>query len=127
MPETAAALGLPPTAPWEAQFHPDRQLIAFVYRGEPADRTISLEANALAALLIAYCVRARIALPKHASKTIRVETAAVVLGLMIRIDEVPLQVAAPKAASQAPTLAPGEFAKRRLAAQARAVSWTKTA
>lgn len=84
-PTAAAALGLPAVAPNAARFVPPKHHVVLLYRvgaGE-ADFTVSVES--LGALLIGFCCKAGISLPRSAKKTIRIEEDSIVLAFTVDI------------------------------------------
>ena len=77
--KSAQPVGLPGLPPDSFRFCPEQGLVRLIYGAGPAARSIELPGAALGALLISYCVRARMPMPRYADKTIRVERNAVVL------------------------------------------------
>lgn len=77
-PRAVAAFGLPPGLPQAVVFEPTRDSVRFVWSGGPR-RSAELKAAELGALLVGFCLRLRVPLPRRATKTIRVEPGAVVL------------------------------------------------
>jgi hypothetical protein len=72
----AQAIGLPPGAPSSVTFDVQERGVAFLYPGEEAPVVIG--SNALAALLISYCMSAGIRIPRQLDREIRVDREAVV-------------------------------------------------
>ncbi len=68
----AAAHGLPPAAPEGIELLPQDNRVDLVYGQGSAARSFSLQVEALGMLLIAYCIRARIPMPRVAHKEVRV-------------------------------------------------------
>ena len=52
-----------------------------MYGGGKSARAVSIGAEALGALLVSYCIRARIPMPRAADKRTRIESNSVVLAL----------------------------------------------
>ena len=79
-PKAAAAFGLAGGQPKAVLFDTKAKAVRFVFSGS-GDHThsVSLDATRLAALLVGFCMRMRIPLPRKAEKTIRVEPGVVVL------------------------------------------------
>jgi hypothetical protein len=75
--ERAQVIGLPPLKPSGVDFSPHNREIIFLYgEGHPA---VMLTAEHLGALLVSYCVKAHIPLPRLPDKVIRVEPSTMVL------------------------------------------------
>jgi hypothetical protein len=74
--ERARAIGLPPLKPTGVGFDPNGNLITFSYGRNPA---VQVSADRLGALLVSYCIRARIPLPRLPDKEVRVTADAVVI------------------------------------------------
>jgi hypothetical protein len=68
----ASSHGLPPSSPDEIKLHPEESRIDLVYGQGAAARSIPLKVEGLATLLIAYCIRALIPLPRIARKEVRI-------------------------------------------------------
>jgi hypothetical protein len=66
----------PALRPSGVQFHRQQGEIEVLYGTTPATR---LTAERIGALLISYCVRTRIPIPRQADKGVRIEEGAVVL------------------------------------------------
>ena len=75
----ADALGLPSLRPTQLVFMPEKSCAKLVYGSGLGARFIELPAEALGSLLVSHCVRARIPMPRHAGKSIRVERNCVIL------------------------------------------------
>jgi hypothetical protein len=74
-----AAIGLPFGQPKSVHFDPAASKIVLLYSSTGV--SVPVETGPLGALLIAYCMRAGIKVPRHGSRTIRVEQHAAVLVL----------------------------------------------
>ncbi|HLB97301.1 MAG TPA: hypothetical protein VJK90_06535 [Acetobacteraceae bacterium] len=68
----ASSHGLPPSSPDEVKLHPEENRIDLVYGRAAGKRSIPLKVEGLATLLIAYCIRALIPLPRIARKEVRI-------------------------------------------------------
>ena len=97
-PKMAELLGQPGLTPHSVQFHPDREAIAFTYdRG----RVVEMPVNTLGALIVSYCVRAKIPLSKTAAKSIQVTPNSVVMSFTTTIDKSPEAGSSPVQAAAA--------------------------
>jgi hypothetical protein len=74
--DAAEASVHPSLRPSGVRFHPQQGEIEVLYGTNPASR---LTAERLGAMLISYCVRTRIPIPRQADKGMRIEAAAVIL------------------------------------------------
>ena len=88
-PTVALGLGLPSSPPDAIGFLPAQNAMEVAYGSGAEQHSIPIAAGALAALLVAYCMRVRITLPKSASKSVRVVADAVVLQLRLEFDSLP--------------------------------------
>ncbi len=101
-PRAAQAFGLPPLVPTGVRCKPADGCIEVVYGTLTATRVFALRAEALGALLISYCNRAGMPMPRHADKGIRVERKHVVLVLTLRLNDPPQPEAPEGPISRAP-------------------------
>jgi len=85
----ASSHGLPPSSPDEIKLHPAESRIDLVYGRGPAPRLIPLKVEGLATLLIAYCIRALIPLPRVARKEVRIGTRYVSLVFHVEHSQAP--------------------------------------
>ena len=90
----AQGFGLPGLPPSGVRFHPRDGRIDLVYGSSQSARAISIGAEALGALLVSYCIRARIPMPRAADKGIRVERASVILAFRSTYNDPPAPEAA---------------------------------
>jgi hypothetical protein len=88
---TAPSHGLPSAAPVEVTLRPVENRVDVVYGRAEAARPIPLQVDALGALLIAYCIRARIPLRRVARKEVRVGPLYVTLMFYVEHPQVPAQ------------------------------------
>jgi hypothetical protein len=88
-PRAALAFGLPPLVPTGVRCNPANGCIEVVYGTLTSTRVFALRAEALAALLISYCNRAGMPMPRQSDKGIRVEREHVVLVFTLRLDDPP--------------------------------------
>jgi hypothetical protein len=68
----ASSHGLPPSSPDEVKLLPEESRIDLVYGRALGARVVPLKVEGLAVLLIAYCIRALIPLPRVARKEVRI-------------------------------------------------------
>lgn len=68
------------------EFDPAGSRIVLGYDGAGTD---IITAERLGALLVSYCVRARVPLPRLAEKSVRIEANSVVVGFTTYFSEVP--------------------------------------
>jgi hypothetical protein len=74
--QMAGSIGLPSVAPKEIHFDPDEGQVTLIYG---AGHAAPVESGPLSALLIAYCLRAKIKVPRQVARSMRIEQRAVVL------------------------------------------------
>jgi hypothetical protein len=82
-PRAAAAFGLARGQPQAVIFESTRQAVRFVFPGGGHAHSVELDTPRLGALLVGFCLRMRMPLPRKAEKSIRVEPGAVVLAFRI--------------------------------------------
>jgi hypothetical protein len=82
----ANSVGLPSARPVRVEFDPAGSRIVLGYDGAGTD---IITAERLGALLVSYCVRARVPLPRLAEKSVRIEANSVVVGFTTYFSEVP--------------------------------------
>jgi len=75
----AQGFGLPALRPTGVHLRPREGQIDVVYGTGPTQRAVPLAAEPLGALLVSYCLRARIPMPRRAEKGIRIGAKAVIL------------------------------------------------
>ena len=75
--DRVSGIGLPPTEPTGVLFDPETSRVAFCYAEGSARVTVA--ANRLGALLVSYCIRTRIPVPRYPEKNVRVEPDAIVI------------------------------------------------
>jgi hypothetical protein len=85
----AQGFGLPAMRPTGIRCYPRDGQVDVLYGSPEAPQAIRLEAEALGALLVSYCIRARIPMPRHADKGVRIEANAVVLAFRTAYTEAP--------------------------------------
>jgi hypothetical protein len=71
------------------RFHPHEGQIDVLYGADHAQQGVRLAAEPLGALLVSYCIRARIPMPRRADKGIRINAKSVILAFRSRYDEAP--------------------------------------
>ncbi len=90
LPREAEKLGLPAMPPSQIIFDPKEGAVEAVYgKGETA-RTVLIPPETLSAMLVSYCIRTKIPLPRVANKIIRVQADSVVLSFKTWFDEAPV-------------------------------------
>lgn len=82
-PRAAGAFGLARGQPQAVIFEPAAQAVRFVFPGGGHAHSVSVDAARLGALLVNFCLRLRLPLPRRAEKSIRVEPGMVVLSFRI--------------------------------------------
>lgn len=106
-PRATAALGLPPGAPQAVVFDPGTESVRFVWSTAGQRRSESLEGSKLGALLVSFCLRIRVPLPRRASKSIRVEPDMVVLEFLMPVKPDLLSLMPEGRIPEAPAANPG--------------------
>lgn len=94
----AGFLGLRNAPLDDVGFHPDEQGIDFFYGKDRYREAIRLNAKAIGALLITYCILAKIPTPKSADKSIRVEPKSVILTFRLHFPKAPRLASVPSSA-----------------------------
>jgi len=90
LPREAERLGLPAMPPGAIRFDPAKGSVAAIYGKAEQARCVPIPAESLSAMLISYCMRTRIPLPRVADKIIRVAADRVVLSFKTWFDEAPV-------------------------------------
>jgi hypothetical protein len=88
-PKAAQSFGLPGLRPTGVRFYPEEARIDVLYGPNDAPRAVSFPAVALGALLISYCIRARIPIPRNTLKGIRIDGRSVTLAFRTGYNEMP--------------------------------------
>jgi hypothetical protein len=88
-PRAAEGFGLLGMPPRDVRFHPRDGMIDVLYGTPKAEDLVRITAESLGALLVSYCVRSRIPMPRIADKHVRVESTCVVLAFRTRFTEPP--------------------------------------
>ncbi len=101
-PYAAQAFGLPPLTPEAVRCRPELGHVEVVYGTLTKLRVFALRAEPLGAILVSYCNRAGMPMPRLADKAIRVERNHVVLVLTLRLEAVPPPEAPEGAIARAP-------------------------
>ncbi|HSU04643.1 MAG TPA: hypothetical protein VLI93_03650 [Acetobacteraceae bacterium] len=81
-PRVAEALGLRPGQVGWVDFQPDERAVVFRSNADPEKR-VTVAAEALAALLVAYCARISVPLPRKGQKQLEVGSAGVTLRIVV--------------------------------------------
>jgi len=82
-PSAAAALGLPPLKPQCVRLLADAGKVEVVFQTPGGARSVAIALLPLAALLLAFCFRAKIPLPRKARKAARIERNVLVLDFSV--------------------------------------------
>jgi hypothetical protein len=80
----AQAIGLPALRPTGIVFDPEGHRIRIVYEPQ-AHPEVALAAEHVGAMLVSYCIRARIPIARLADKDVRIEAGSVVLAFSTRL------------------------------------------
>jgi len=88
-PQAAQAFGLPPLTPDGVRCKPAEGLVEVTYGRLTTTRVFMLHAEALGAILIAYCNRAGMPMPRNADKAVRIESGHVVVVFTLRMAHAP--------------------------------------
>lgn len=88
-PRAAEGFGLPPIPPAGVRFFPADRMIDALYGRNDTLWAARIPAESLGALLISYCIRARIPMPRVAEKRVRVEADRIILEFLTRFSRVP--------------------------------------
>jgi hypothetical protein len=75
--QMAGSIGLPSVAPKTIHFDPEEGRVTLIYG--LAGHAVPVESGPLGALLIAYCLRAKIKVPRQFARSMRIEPQAVVM------------------------------------------------
>ncbi len=90
LPREAEKLDLPATPPTQIRFDAEDGSVEAVYGRGEQERAVRISHETLSALLVSYCLRTRIPLPRVADKIIRVQSCSVVLSFKTWFDEAPV-------------------------------------
>ena len=88
-PRAAQAFGLPPLTPTAVRGSPAENAIEVIYGDLPSQRVFMLRVDALGAILISYCNRVKVPMPRHAEKRLRIERDRVTVVLTRQTDLTP--------------------------------------
>lgn len=88
-PHAAQAFGLPPLKPTSARGKPTDGAVEVTYGELTSTRVFMLRAEAVAAILISYCNRAGMPMPRAADKGVRIERDHIVVIFTLRMPEAP--------------------------------------
>jgi hypothetical protein len=86
-PRAAQAFGLPPMAPTSVRCNPVDGHVEVIYGVLSAARVFAVRAEALGAILISYCNRAGMPMPRGADKGIRVERDTIVVTFTMQVPD----------------------------------------
>jgi len=101
-PRAAQAFALPPLVPHSVRCNPADGTLEVTYGQLTTTRIFLLRAEALGAILISYCNRAGMPVPRNAEKGVRVERTHVVVVLTLRMPEPPSPAAPEGTIARAP-------------------------
>jgi hypothetical protein len=87
---SAQSFGLPGARPTGVRLHAQDGQIDVLYGADHAQQAVRLAAEPLGALLVSYCIRARIPMPRRANKGIHIKDKSVILAFRTQYDEAPL-------------------------------------
>ena len=88
-PRSAQAFGLPPLLPQSVRCKPVDGTVEVTYGELTSTRVFELRAEALGAILISYCNRAGMPMPRTADKGVRIEREHVVVVFTLRMAGAP--------------------------------------
>lgn len=88
-PRSSQAFGLPPLIPDGVRGNPTDGTIEVTYGELTSTRVFVLRAEALGAILISYCSRAGMPMPRQADKAVRIEREHVVVVFTLRLPAPP--------------------------------------
>jgi hypothetical protein len=88
-PRASHAFGLPPLHPTAVRGKPMDGAVEVTYGELTSTRVFMLRAEALAAILISYCNRAGMPMPRAAEKGVRIEREHVVVVFTLRVPDAP--------------------------------------
>jgi hypothetical protein len=80
---SASAFGLPPVPPQWVQLIPAEGKVCAIYGSGATAKSVMIDAKPLGALLVSFCIRSKIPMPKAVPKEVRVESQCVVLAFTI--------------------------------------------
>ena len=80
---SAAAFGLPPIPPQLVRLIPSEGKASIIYGSGSAAKSVMIDAKLLGALLVSFCIRSKIPMPKEVAKEVRVESQCVTLAFTI--------------------------------------------
>ena len=84
-PRSAQAFGLPPLTPQAVRCNPPTSTVEVSYGELSSTRVFILRAEALGAILISYCYRTGMPMPRSAGKAVRIDREHVVVVFTLRI------------------------------------------
>jgi hypothetical protein len=85
--QAAESLGLPGIVPHAVHFHPEAGEIAFLYGTVQTPQVVRLKAAAVGALLVSYCIRLKVPMPRKAGKGVRIEVNSVILFFRVEFSQ----------------------------------------
>jgi hypothetical protein len=91
--KAAESFGLPGMVPRGVRFYPHEGEVAFLYGTPQTPRAVRLSAEATGALLVSYCIRAKIPMPRKAEKRVRINAHCVILTFRLDFCQSPKAIA----------------------------------
>jgi hypothetical protein len=85
----AQGFGLPGVPPTGVRCRPSEGELEILYGAGRTTQAVRIAAEAVGALLVAYCIRSRIPMPRQADKAIRIESHCVVLAFRVEYSDAP--------------------------------------
>ena len=85
-PDAALSIGFPNNRPTKVVLNPSDHSVTFEFAGT----VVKIQSEILAALLISYCIRSRIKVPRNAQRSIRIEPTAAILVFCQEYSSVPV-------------------------------------
>jgi hypothetical protein len=86
----AQGFGLPALPPTGVRCYPGEGQVDVLYGTPQTPRAVRIAAEALGALLVAFCIRSRIPMPRDADKGIRIEADCVILAFRVQYGTTPV-------------------------------------
>lgn len=80
---SAAAFGLPSVPPQSVRLLPSEGKVCAIYGSGATAKSVMIDAKPLGALLVSFCIRSKIPMPKDVAKEVRVEAQCVILSFSV--------------------------------------------
>jgi hypothetical protein len=101
LPREAQSLGLPLAPPAEIRFDPAQAMVEIIY--VMPDQTVRIPAETLKSMLVSYCIRSKIPIPRIADHSIQVAPDRLILALSTSFGKPPPPAPTPRPAKAAKT------------------------